>query len=203
MAWTSKNNYLTANQSTENGKEVFNFFHAKGWKTIPICAMLGNMYKESQINPGIWQNLTVNYKLGFGLTQWTPATKYLNWAKENGLVQDNGDSQCQRIQYELDNNLQYAAVSKYPLSFKEFTQSDNSLEYLVYAFFYNYEKGNVTKADFPLRLKWAKYFADMFADNPVPDPEPEPEPTPPEWIANKRWLMLFMLNDKRKKGYLC
>lgn len=48
--------------------------------------MLGNMETESTINPGIWQSLNSgNASGGFGLTQWTPATKYINWANNNGL----------------------------------------------------------------------------------------------------------------------
>lgn len=44
--------------------------------------MIGNMYAESGLNPWRWQGDTYNLKGGYGLFQFTPATSYLNNAKD-------------------------------------------------------------------------------------------------------------------------
>lgn len=43
------------------------------------------MQQESGINPGIWQVFNDTTK-GYGLVQWTPATNFLNRAKETGAI---------------------------------------------------------------------------------------------------------------------
>ena len=79
MAWTIGNFYLSESQRQANAYEVYLFFSGRGWTLNAIAGMLGNMESESNINPGIWQNLDAyNYNLGFGLVQWTPATNYTN-----------------------------------------------------------------------------------------------------------------------------
>ena len=103
--------------------------------------MLGNMQAESSINPSIWQNLDEgNTSLGFGLVQWTPATKYLNWCYENDLEPSSMDSNLQRILWEVENKKQWISTSDYPMSFQEFTTSTESPDYLARAFLYNYER---------------------------------------------------------------
>ena len=80
MAWTISNNYLTESQMQGNALEVYNFFSARGWTLNAISGMLGNMERESNINPGLWQSLDYgNYSGGYGLVQWTPATNYTDW----------------------------------------------------------------------------------------------------------------------------
>jgi hypothetical protein len=42
------------------------------------------------------------------LVQWTPMTKYIDWANANGLtVGYKRNSQLARIDYEVDNNIQW------------------------------------------------------------------------------------------------
>lgn len=146
MATYSSNKYLTAygTEMTANATYIFDYFTSKGWTKNSICAMLGNMQRESTINPGIWQNLDEgNTSLGLGLCQWTPATKLIEWCNSNNLNYLSIDAQCKRIIYELENGLQWIATSDYPESFSEFTQSTKDIEYLVYAFLKNYERAGV------------------------------------------------------------
>lgn len=85
MAWTIGNKYLTEAQMQGNALEVYRYFAENGWSLNAIGGILGNMEKESNINPGLWQSLNEgNYSGGFGLVQWTPATNYTNWANANG-----------------------------------------------------------------------------------------------------------------------
>lgn len=103
--------------------------------------MLGNMQTESTINPGLWESRDAyNMNVGFGLVQWTPASKYIDWANERGLDYMDIDSQLKRILYELSNGGQWYSTSNYPLSFASFAQSTATPEYLAAAFIYNYER---------------------------------------------------------------
>ena len=97
-----------------NAYEVFSFLSDRGWTTNAIAGILGNMQSESNINPGVWQNLdSGNYSLGFGLVQWTPATNYTNWASANGYnITDPEDSSAglMRLLYPLDSGYLPAGI---------------------------------------------------------------------------------------------
>ena len=146
MATYSSNEYLGeyGSKMTSNAEYIYSFFKEKGWSKNAICAMLGNMQRESTINPGIWQNLdSGNYNGGLGLVQWTPATKLINWCDENNLSYLSIDAQCKRIIYELENNVQWIVTSDYPETFKQYSTSTKSIEYLTYCFLKNYERAGV------------------------------------------------------------
>lgn len=149
MAIHSGNYYLNTSQMTENAQYILDYFIAKGWTKNAICGMLGNMQRESTMNPGIWQNLDEgNTSLGFGLVQWTPATNYTNWADSQGLEWGVMDSNLKRIEYELANpSLQWIVTPTYSESFSEFTKSTESPEYLASVFLYNYERAGVSAED--------------------------------------------------------
>jgi hypothetical protein len=131
---------------------VANHFVATGWLPASISALCGNMRHESWINPNIYE-FGYNHSLsrGYGLVQWTPATKYIDWANANGLPYTSGDSQLARIDYEVDQNIQWIAngyqlrygnsESKYDITFAEFrTNAFNyTVEQLAEAFMWNYE----------------------------------------------------------------
>lgn len=141
----SGNYYLSTEQMTVNAQYILDYLLNEGWTKNAICGMLGNMQRESTINPGIWQNLDEgNTSLGFGLVQWTPATNYINWCEEQGLTYTEMDSNLKRILYELENGLQYYATDSYPETFKEFTQSTKDVTYLASAFLHNYERAGVS-----------------------------------------------------------
>lgn len=131
---------LTASQQRMNADYIYRYFTSKGWTVNAIAGILGNMQSESAINPGRWQSNNVgNMSGGYGLVQWTPATKYINWV---GLLDDPStmDNNLARITYELEHNLQWISTSSYPLSFQEFTQSYDSAYNLGMAFVTNYER---------------------------------------------------------------
>lgn len=141
----SSNSYLSTSQMKVNAQYILDYLINEGWTKEAICGMLGNMQRESTINPGIWQNLDEgNTSLGVSLVQWTPATKYLNWCTENGLVWSEMNSALKRILYEVKNNIQYYATDSYPESFSEFTQSTKDVKYLARAFLHNYERAGVS-----------------------------------------------------------
>lgn len=169
MGWTSGNRYLNLEEMKGNALEVNNILGSNGFTLNAVSAILGNMARESNVNPGIWQNLKVNYKLGYGLVQWTPASNVINWLKQNGYSIDSGEGQCNRILWEKRNGFQYYETRPYPLSFNQFSLSTQDVEYLTRAFFANYERGNPAKADMEGRIEWAKYFYEYLQDK-----EPQP-----------------------------
>ncbi|WP_310603664.1 phage tail tip lysozyme [Anaerosporobacter sp.] len=135
------NSYLTTSQMTANAQYILNYLRGKGWTKNAVCGMLGNMQTESTINPGIWQSLKANNTSGgFGLVQWTPATKYIDWANSKKLPVANMDSELQRIIYEVSANIQYIATSTYKMTFSQFTKSTESAYYLACVFLHNYER---------------------------------------------------------------
>lgn len=142
MAWISGNRYLTMSEMQNNADLIHYYFSAKGWTDNAIAAMLGNMQSESSINPGIWEGLTPpsagQTNVGYGLVQWTPYTKYSEWAGTGW--EDNGNKEMERIIWELDNHIQWGQTTTYPMTFKAFTQSNETPAYLAQVWMYNYEK---------------------------------------------------------------
>lgn len=131
---------LTMAQMKINATYIYGYLTSQGWTVEAISGLLGNMQHESAINPGRWQSNNVgNMSGGYGLVQWTPATKYINWT---GIVGDYStmDNNLARILYEVLNHIQYYATAGYPESFTEFTQSTKSPYYLACAFAWNYER---------------------------------------------------------------
>lgn len=159
-----------------------------GWTLNACCGVLGNMQSESTISPCRWERDTpypqpVSSR-GYGLVQWTPYTKVLNWLRENGfLIQNFGDGECARMNYEVATNTQWIATSAYPESFKEFTQSKGNPYDLAIEFLANYER----PADpyQPIRgtqaKQWYQYLKDWKPVLPGSE-EPEQEKKKSKWI---------------------
>lgn len=195
MAWVISNQYLTNAQMEANASMITVWLRSRGWTDNAIAGLLANMQDESTINPGIWENLTVGTG-GFGLVQWTPASKYRNWAEARWPGQDpaNGQHQLERIQWELENPReadQYYQTSAYPISAADFMRSTLSPQYLAYAWMYNYER--------PASLikPWRKDYAARwwyFITGGQPEP---PGPEPPEPGSLPLWLLF-----KFRKGVL-
>ena len=73
-----------------------------------IAGILGNMQSESGIVPDIWESGQIgDLSVGYGLVQWTPASKFINWAQARGLDYTLLESQMQRIRWEIENNQQW------------------------------------------------------------------------------------------------
>ena len=137
---------LSMHQKLINARYIFQYFRNKRWRTNAIYAMLGNMETESYLNPGKWQipNNTAN---GYGLTQWTPATKYINdWlitikgktAAEKGYI----NNQLERIEEEVAGIYAQWDSSKHSptMTFSDFTKSNASVEVLAEYFLRCYEQ---------------------------------------------------------------
>ena len=159
-----------ANPSYENAKEIYNFFKSRGWTVNAICGLLGNMHWESD---GLQPDINEMGGGGYGLVQWTPGTKLKSWAEQRGLNYRTVNTQCQRIQYELDNGIQYYKNKCSYKNFKAFSQSNDSPETLTRCFMTDYERPYEPTAHLSDRIKYANFWYNYFTgDEPTPDPTP-------------------------------
>lgn len=160
-----------------NATYLYGLLNAEGWTLHAIAGLLGNTQTESTHNPGIWQNLTPN-KGGYGLTQWTPYTKYTNWCSSRGLDKSKMESAVARLRFEVEHpNEQWVVHSKYPLTFPEFIHSTESPYYLAMTFLNNYEMPEVI--DQPKRGTQAEYWYQYLSGEEPPNPPGPPDPPGP------------------------
>ena len=90
MALIISNAYLSQSQMTDNAQYIADYLINKGWTRNAIAGILGNMQRESTLNPGLWESLIYgNMSGGYGLVQWTPATGYTSWADARGYPWGN------------------------------------------------------------------------------------------------------------------
>lgn len=155
MVWINEyQTWLSEAQSLQNGQMVVNFLNGKDWSKESIAALIGNMRHESSINPNMYEyGYSWSDDRGFGLVQWTPRSKFWDWGLARGYSEEelrSGDSQLARIDYEVDNNIQYipnghsaryGEATKYDFSFADFRQNTQGLtvDQLTEAFMWNYE----------------------------------------------------------------
>ena len=187
LTWISGNRYLTAAEQQNNAKIIYRYLYAKGWTRNAVAALLGNMEVESTINPGIWESLASSPESyyenhgrypGYGLVQWTPHTKYTDWAGSDWKT--NHNKQLERLIYELENGLQYYPSTTYPETFREFSRSTKTAYYLAGAFLYNYERPQSPDANDrgERAVKWWDFLATVSPVGPYYS-------RPPLWLLFK------------------
>lgn len=203
MAWNNEfREWLTDTKALINAQQVVDFLYAEGkdWSKEAIAALIGNMRHESSLNPNMYEfGYDWSSDRGFGLVQWTPRSKYWDWGVSKGYTEAqlrSGEAQLARIDYEVENNIQYIANGhqrryrngeKYNFSFADFRSNKLklSVNQLTEAFMWNYEGPNysagsnslVQRQNFAVKaynqLDWAK------KGKPSPSPDDKvPETTP-------------------------
>lgn len=191
MSYISANRRLTDDEMKQNAEYIRAYLEPQGWSLNAIAGMLGNMQSESRMNPGAWQRYVEPYSnlnTGFGLVQWTPASKYIDWCNANGLTPENMETALERINWELANGVQYYQKPAYPLSFAEFKVSTESAYYLGGAFLINYERpADQSEANQDKRGQQAEYWYNYLSGaEPVP-------PTPPDPVLRRRKMPIWMM----------
>lgn len=196
----SESEPLTENQMKVNAEYIYKYLAAKGWTMSAVAGMLGNMQAESSINPGRWQSDDVGWESGgYGLVQWTPTTKYINWCTSEGYDDPSEmDNNLARIIYEVENQIQWYATDSYNLSFEEFTKSGADAGYLAKAFLLNYERPadqseSVQEYRANNGLSWFSYLAT--GDFEIPD-----MPDIPIITTKKSKKYKFVLFNKRRRN---
>lgn len=169
MAWiTEYQRWLSESESMNNAQEVANHFAGTDWSREALSALVGNMRHESSINPDMYEfGYPWSADRGYGLVQWTPRSKYWDWAVARNLPPRHGDSQLARINYEVANNIQWIPRSDYGnMTFAQFRSNSGnwSVDYLTEAFCWGYERPNEQAgwASMPGRKAFAnKAFAEL------------------------------------------
>lgn len=177
--WTNQNafsaGFTEANQQ-QNARQIWGYFQNQGWTLEAVSGMLGNMELESYINPAQWE---VGYPIygggGYGLVQWTPYTNYTNWAGAGW--ESNYNKQLDRIQYELENGLQWIPVAQDGyMSFADFSVSTLSPGDLAMIFERGYERG--TPMEEQRRANAVKWYNFLGGVGPIAG-------RPPIWLLFK------------------
>ena len=163
MAWiTEFQRWLSESESLNNAQEVASHFSGTEWTPRAIAAMCGNMRHESSINPDMYEyGYDWSDDRGYGLVQWTPRSKYWDWAVANSLLPRSGASQLARIDYEVTNNIQWISTTSYPMTFQEFRTNSGSwsVDHLTEAFTWCYERPNAQAGQDSMQAR--KAFANM------------------------------------------
>ena len=190
MAWiavrTNQNPHFSEAQKQNNANIIASYFRGQGWTDNAIAGLLGNMDLESYINPAQSELGTplYNTNFGFGLVQWTGASRrdFVAWAGSDW--ETNYNKQLYRITYEQQGGyIQWIPVAAYGyMTFDQYAQSTATPEYLVMAFEESYERGTpLPEVREPLARKWYNYLQGL-------PPGPIPGGNLPIWLLFKiRW----------------
>ena len=157
----TKNSYnVSIDEMKPNAQYIYSYLSDKGWTLNAIAGMLGNMQVESKMSPWSWQGaiegsiinedgthslntaVLAGKSPGYGLVQWTPYSKFIDWCISKELDYWDIDSQLQRITWEVEKGDQWGArPSKgFDLSFEEFITSTKDSSWLAEAFAFCYER---------------------------------------------------------------
>ena len=135
----------------------------------PLCALLGNIARESHMHSGMWESLNVgNIHGGYGLTQWTPCgDKIIPYLEGKGLPNDSLTGQVERlIHFECivaPEQQWLTGRSVSGMSFKDFLENETyDIDYLTKDFMYGYESPSAPALD--ERITWANSFQTIVAN---------------------------------------
>lgn len=175
--WAGKSgDYPLDAEVLNNAKCLCNYLMARGWSRNAVSGVLGNAFSESRIQPRTFQEGETDPEYtGYGLIQWTPYSllfDYLDvyapgWRSDINI---NGYGQASKLDDEANNrNAQsgtWGYVSWTPneyrriSSYKEFTESTDTPEFLAITFYYGRERGAETLNNSSQRAQWARTFYD-------------------------------------------
>lgn len=194
--WHISNSYLAkrGQEQQDNAIEIWNATSAAGWTLQATAALLGNMWRESTINPGLFEGLTkrpyTTSGKGYGLTQWTPASKFIQRASDIGYTYppyteadtyaNAGAVQIAVIIHELNPNapnVQWYPGRGYNLTRDQFIHGNYTVEKLTCAFWAQYERPSSTA--YPsARVTEAEYWYEFLGGVP-------PRRSLPAWLLMK------------------
>lgn len=171
-------------EAYENAMEIYGILSARGWTVNAVCGVLGNMGAESGYNPWRWQSDSIGASTGspwtnkgYGLVQFTPASKYINnatdltgygpnFSDKTGLVTDG---QAQMIY--VDEHADYYKTARYPLTYEQFKSSTENAGYLAKVWLYNYERPADPASTANARAENGDYWFSVL-DGSTPPPYP-------------------------------
>lgn len=202
--WHVKEKGGYSNESAEaydNASLIYDILSGYGWTVNAVAGLLGNVCIESGLNPWRWQNDSVGASTGtpwrsrgYGLVQFTPASKYIddsraksfdgygpNFSDKQGNAND-GDAQLEFV----DRYADYAKTDAYPLTYSQYKASEESADYLAEAWLYNYERPKDPSASIAERKRNALYWYEVLSGE-------TPTPHPPSGEGNNLFAFLLCL----------
>lgn len=141
-----------------NAKYIWDFFKGKGWTEQSIAGMLGNIDWESMgIQPNLAEIGGDFPNDGYGIVQWTPATKLINWCNINGLDYTTLDAQVKMIEHEQIDGIQLTPSATYSQTWDDFV-GITDIELATRVFVTNYERPASISSTISIRLGYANYW---------------------------------------------
>lgn len=173
--------HLTQEQQDSNAWYIWKCVQANhpDWTVNAVSAMCGNFQHEGAMNPAQWEyGKGMSTTWGYGLGQWTPATKLLNFVEGAGYSRTSIEGQIAMVANEAATGQQWISTSAYPLSMNDFLVSTDGVEYLASAWLYDWERPGDPAATEGARRASAAYYYTLLTGEEPPDPGPGPGPGP-------------------------
>lgn len=177
--WHNKNTGAYSRDSIEAQENVMKMVEVLaplGWTINAIAALAGNQAYESGFNPWRWEGDTVNLSNGYGLFQYTPATKYIQSSVAAGYAgfqpnypvgsggQNDGTAQLLFMHNNVDGG--WIPTTAYNMTMQQFRESTQSPDYLASVWLYNYERPRVPSATEAGRRADALWWYDWLVNHP-------------------------------------
>ena|GEM_PF-761990 len=170
------NNELSTHRKTANAEYIFCYLYNDGWTINAICGLLGNIQRESRLNPGAWQQ--ANNKGGYGIVQWTPATDFFDWAKiKDGPAADKMVSSPKKLLKKqlkflihsskaTSGGRRWMGTTKYyspfNMTYEQYKKSTKSVEDLTKVFHGAYERSGDGPTEIAERVQFATNWYNHF-----------------------------------------
>ena len=176
--------FLTESEKQNNADQLYLYFKntaTQKMTTEAICGLLGNIERESALNPAMYEG---GGGSGRGLIQWTPYTVLTNWCTKYGYTWYSGNVQCLRIECEglgtKGASGYWIPTTNYPYSWEEFCNLTD-VEEATKAYCYERERAGTVALDERITnaKRWFTYFTGY---------EPEPSPHP---IGELNWYGVY------------
>lgn len=136
-----------------------------------ISAVCGNFWRESTVNPGIWESLTVGAP-GYGLGQWTDLAQYgltrrtqmFNWLAANGYPQDSGPGQLAYLVHEDYWTPASIQPSAYNTLTDFFASTSTNVQDLTLEYMFHWE--GINDSSQQIRIDAANAYYNLFVNDP-------------------------------------
>ena len=128
----------------QNAQYIYDYFVSRGFTPEATCGMIGNFQAESSIQPAIWEYGMPQWgpKTGYGIAQWTPATKLTTWCDAHGYNWSSLEGQCACLYNEMTNPANAQWEFRYPyrvVTRSQYIHSTESAYELGVIFCWNFE----------------------------------------------------------------
>ena len=128
----------------QNAQYIYDYFVGRGFTPEATCGMIGNFQAESSVQPDIWQYGMPQWgpETGYGIAQWTPATKLTDWCDAHGYDWSTLEGQCACLYNEMTNPTNNQWELRYPyriVTRAQYIHSTQSAYELGVIFCWNFE----------------------------------------------------------------